>query len=310
VVDVVVVGSANADLVVSAPRRPGAGETVLGGSLTTVPGGKGANQAVAAARLGAVTAFVGRVGDDAHGHLLLASLRDAGVDTHAVMSGATPTGVAIVVVTPDGDNSIVVAPGANAELAPNDVRLPVVEQAAVLLLQREVDPETSLAAALACRGRVVLTLAPSGPMPTALLERTDVLVVNQLEAADLLTTLPDSSPSGGSADDAPDDPADVAAPLRALGPDAVVITLGGDGAVAVDGDGTHRVAAPRVAVVDTTGAGDAFTGALGRRLASGDRLGDALAFAVRVGSLTVTGPGAQPSFPTVADLAQGRPASP
>jgi ribokinase len=289
---VVVVGSANADLVVGVGRRPAAGETVLGSELRVLPGGKGANQAVAAARLGARTAFVGRVGDDPHGALLSASLRAAGVDTSAVTTSTAPTGVAIITVTPDGDNAIVVSPGANGLLAPTDARCPAVAGAAVLLLQREVDPDTSLAAALHCDGTVVLNLAPSGPVPADLLARTDVLVVNQHEAADLL------------AGNVADDPLDAADRLRRLGPAAVVVTLGAAGAIAVDAAGRgHRAAAARVPVVDTTGAGDAFTGALAWRLAAGDDLHRALPTAVRVGTLAVTRPGAQPSFPTLAQLA-------
>ena len=295
----VVVGSANADLVVKVVRRPGAGETVLGGELVTLPGGKGANQAVAAARLGASTAFIGRVGQDAHGQLLLDSLRSDGVDVTAVTTGAEPTGVAIIYLTPDGDNSIVVAPGANGTLAPEHVRGTAVATAEVLLLQREVDPGTSLAAALACGGQVVLNLAPSGPMPAQLLARTDVLVVNQHEAADLLAAaglLDPAAPAG------PEGPADAAELLRGLGPAAVVVTLGADGAVAVDASGRYRARSPRVPVVDTTGAGDAFTGALGWRLAAGDDLATALEVAVKVGALTVTRTGAQPSFPTAAEM--------
>jgi ribokinase len=242
---VVVVGSANADLVVGVPRRPGAGETVLGGDLRVLPGGKGANQAVAAAPL--------------------------------------------VVLTPDGDNSIIVAPGANGRVTADDARQDVVRGAGVLLLQREISADASLAAALTCQGLVVLSLAPSGPVPEALLGRTDVLVVNEHEAADLLgARVP---------------PADAAERLRRRGPGAVVVTLGAAGAVGVDAAGVHEVGAPRVDVVDTTGAGDAFTGALGWRLAAGDGLADALAVAVRVGALAVTREGAQPSFPTAAELA-------
>jgi ribokinase len=296
---VVVVGSANADLVVSVARRPGAGETVLGGELVTLPGGKGANQAVAAARLGAATAFIGRVGDDAHGRLLLDSLRSDGVDVTAVTAGSEPTGVAIIYLTPDGDNSIVVAPGANGALAPEHVRGPAVAGAEVLLLQREVDPETSLAAAQTCRGRVVLNLAPSGPMPAALLARTDVLVVNEHEAADLLEAASLLDPAGPTG---PERLADAGQRLRRLGPGTVVVTLGADGAVAVDATGSYRARSPKVPVVDTTGAGDAFTGALGWRLAAGDDLPAALEVAVKVGALTVTRAGAQPSFPTAAEV--------
>lgn len=296
---VVVVGSANADLVVSVPRRPGAGETVLGGELVTIPGGKGANQAVAAARLGASTSFVGRVGDDAHGRLLLESLRSAGVDVALVEVGSEPTGVAIIFLTPDGDNSIVVAPGGNGALTPDHVLTAPVTAADVLLLQGEIAPATNLAAAAASRGRVLLNLAPSGPVPAELLQRTDILVVNEHEAADLLGASGRSGASG-----APEDPAEAAARLRDLGPTAVVITLGAVGAIAVDGAGTYRAGSPQVPVVDTTGAGDAFTGALGWRLAAGDDLPAALSVAVRVGALAVTRAGAQPSFPSVAELEQ------
>jgi ribokinase len=295
---VVVVGSANADLVVAVQRRPGAGETVLGGDLRVLPGGKGANQAVAASRLGAATAFVGRVGADPHGELLLESLRSAGVDTSAVRRDDAPTGVAVVMVTPGGENSIVVAPGANARVTVADARREVVEQAAVLLLQREIDPAVSLAAAELCRGLVVLNLAPSGPVPAPLLERTDVLVVNEHEAADLL-----APPGGPGPADLAAPPEDIARRLRLLGPRAVVVTLGGAGALGVDGAGSYRIPAPQVEVLDTTGAGDAFTGALGWRLAGGDDLPSALAVAVQVGAFAVTGHGAQPSFPAAADLA-------
>ncbi len=295
--DVTVVGSANADLVVPVGRRPAGGETVLGGDLATVPGGKGANQAVAAARLGARVAFVGCVGDDAHGRLLRLSLGDAGVDTTHLRLATAPTGVALILVTPDGDNSIVVSPGANAALTAADVTVPAVATARVVVLQREVDAGVSLAAARHARGLVVLNLAPSGPVPHDLLRRTDVLVVNEHEAADLLGE-PAHTP--GSADGV-----DAAERLRALGPATVVVTLGGRGAVAVDVGGTHVAAAPRIDVVDTTGAGDSFTGALAWRLAVGDGIARALAVAVHVGSLAATRPGAQPSFPTRDELPSG-----
>jgi len=295
--DVVVVGSANADLVVRVDRRPLAGETVLGGDVATIPGGKGANQAVAAARLaagtGAGVAFVGRVGDDEHGAMLRASLTASGVDVTHLRTADRPTGAAVVLVDPDGDNSIVVSPGANAAVAPDDARCDLVAAAAVLVLQREVAPGVSLAAAEHTRGRVVLNLAPAGQVPDALLARTDVLVVNEHEAALLL---------GEPVGDGGTDPAAAAARMRDLGPGAVVVTLGGRGAVAVDGTGTVRAAAPAVDVVDTTGAGDCFVGALAWRLAAGAPLADALAVAVRAGALAVTKAGAQPSYPTLADL--------
>lgn len=295
--DVVVVGSANADLVVRVERRPGAGETVLGGDVATIPGGKGANQAVAAARVaagsGVAVRFVGRVGDDEHGAMLRASLEASGVDTTHLGTSQRATGAALILVDPDGDNSIVVSPGANAAVTPADARAGVVASAAVVVLQREVPVETCLAAAEHATGLVVLNLAPAGPVPDALLARTDVLVVNEHEAALLLG---EPVGDGGLA------PADAAARLRALGPGTAVVTLGGDGAYAQDGAGEASARPPRVEVVDTTGAGDAFVGALAATLARGGTLAEAVEVAVVVGALAVTRPGAQPSFPSADEV--------
>jgi ribokinase len=287
VFDIAVVGSVNVDLVITVSRRPGSGETVLGGDLAVFPGGKGANQAVAAARLGAHTAFVGRVGDDDHGRMLSRSLSEAGVVVDGLGTAATPTGTALILLTPDGENSIVVSAGANARLDADDVDRDEVRRARVLLLQGEIDAGTNLAAARRATGLVVCNLAPAGPVPPELLERCDVLVVNEHEAAELL----DRPVPGG---------ATVAARLlRDLGPSAVVITLGGLGAVAVDGTGHRQVRPPSVEVVDTTGAGDAFTAALARQLAAGMTPLAALDLAVRAGAAAVTRHGAQPSLPTM-----------
>lgn len=303
--DVVVVGSANADLVIRVERRPGAGETVLGGDVATIPGGKGANQAVAAARVaagsGVAVGFVGRVGDDEHGAMLRASLTASGVDVTHLGTADRATGAALILVDPAGDNSIVVSPGANAALGPDDVRLDAVADAAVVVLQREVDPAASLAAAQHARGRVVLNLAPSGPMPPALLARTDVLVVNEHEAADLLGE--PVGPGGLSVEDATER-------LGRLGPDVVVVTLGARGAFARHPGGVAHAAPLAVDVVDTTGAGDAFVGALAASLARGADVTEALEVAVVVGALAVTKEGAQPSFPdataVLAALGDGR----
>jgi ribokinase len=290
---VVVVGSANADLAIDVDRRPQSGETVLGGDLHTAAGGKGANQAVAAARLGASVSFVGCVGDDDHGRLLRSSLRAAGVDDAGLRIGSAPTGTAVILITPDGDNSIVVSPGANAELNRDDVEAARERLAAakILVLQREVDPAVSAAAAQithAAGGRVVLSLAPSGPMPAALIALADPVVVNEQEARDLIGS------TTGSGEE-------LAQAVLKAGPRSAVVTLGAAGAVAADADGVIRVDSPRVTAVDTTGAGDALAGALAHRLAAGDELGPALRFAVRVAAFSVTGPGAQPSYPTSAD---------
>ncbi|OAH12147.1 ribokinase [Streptomyces jeddahensis] len=289
--DLLVVGSANADLVIGVDRRPGPGETVLGSDLAVHPGGKGANQAVAAARLGARTALLARVGDDAHGRLLLDSQRAAGVDTVGVLTGGAPTGVALITVDPSGDNSIVVSPGANARLAPEDVRAAKVllSSARVVSAQLEIPLDTvaEVVRSLADGSRFVLNPSPPAPLPAEVLAACDPLVVNEHEARVIL---------GGSAGDAPEEWADG---LLALGPRSVVVTLGAEGALVADGESAVRVPSVQVAAVDTTGAGDAFTAALAWRLGLGDDLPTAAAFAVRVGAAAVTREGAQASFPTL-----------
>jgi ribokinase len=309
--DVVVLGSANADLVIAVDRRPGAGETVLGGDVRVLAGGKGANQAVAAGRLGARVSFIGCVGDDDHGRLLRASLVAAGVDATWLRVGDKPTGTAVVLITPDGDNSIVVSPGANARVSSQDVEAAreVLGSARVLVLQRETDPAVSADAAAitdATGGRVVLSLAPSGPVPQRLLATADPILVNEQEARDVIATHPAyadrtqsavgaDAENGGSGEE-------LARMLLRTGARSVVVTLGAAGAVAADARGAVRVPSPVVEAVDTTGAGDALAGALAYRLAAGDDLTTALRFAVRVAAVSVTRPGAQPSYPSRAEL--------
>ncbi|MEU9380746.1 ribokinase, partial [Streptomyces sp. NPDC048279] len=188
--DLLVVGSANADLVIGVERRPAAGETVLGGDLATHPGGKGANQAVAAARLGARTALLARVGDDAHGGLLLDSQRAAGVDTAGVLVGGAPTGVALITVDPSGDNSIVVSPGANGRLVPADVRAAggLLQASRVVSAQLEIPLETVVEVVrnLAPGSRFVLNPSPPRPLPDEVLAACDPLIVNEHEAKALL----------------------------------------------------------------------------------------------------------------------------
>ncbi|GAA4241689.1 ribokinase [Actinomadura meridiana] len=303
--DVVVVGSANADLVVGVDRRPGPGETVLGSDLATHPGGKGANQAVAVARLGGRAALVGRIGDDGHGALLRDALAADGVDlAQLTTTPGVPTGVAMITVGPDGDNSIVVSPGANARLGPADVAAArdLIAAASVVSLQLEVPlpaVEAAAHAAAGTGGRVVLNLSPPAPVPADLLALCDPLVVNEHEAARLLDE--DARPAG-HADSA--DPAGLAAALARTGPRSVVITLGADGVVVTDAAHAApvRVASPRVKAVDTTGAGDAFTAALCLRLARGDALPDAARYAARAGAAAVRAHGAQSSFPTADEL--------
>ncbi|MFE7610887.1 ribokinase [Streptomyces celluloflavus] len=294
--DVLVVGSANADLTVRVGRRPGAGETVLGTDLVESAGGKGANQAAAAARLGGRTALLARVGGDAYGELLLAAQRAAGTDVAPVIvDGAARTGTAMIIVGPDGDNSIVVSPGANAALTPQDVAAAadVIAGSAVLSLQLEIPMETvraAAASAAAAGTRVVLNPSPAPEsLAPELLAAADPLVVNEHEARQL----------SGRADG---EPGEWAHALRDQGARSVVITLGGDGALVLDASGIGEIPGVRVEAVDTTGAGDAFTGALATRLARGDGLAEAARFAVRVGAAAVTKPGAQPSYPALDEL--------
>jgi ribokinase len=293
--DLLVVGSANADLVIQVERRPAAGETVLGGDLAVHPGGKGANQAVAAARLGARTALLARVGDDGHGRLLLDSLRSAGVDSVGVLVGGAPTGVALITVDPSGDNSIVVSPGANGRLTPEDVRAAgsLFHASRVVSAQLEIPLETvvAVAASLSPDSRFVLNPSPPRPLPAVLLAACDPLIVNEHEAKVIL---------GDSA--IGDDPEDWARVLLAKGPRSVVVTLGAEGALVASKDGVSRVASVKVDAVDTTGAGDAFTAALAYRLGTGASLEEAAAYAARVGAAAVTKEGAQVSFPTAEEV--------
>ena len=293
------VGSANLDLVVEVPRLPLVGESVLGGDLSRIPGGKGANQAVAAARLGRSVAMIGRVGDDEGGRMLRAALKADGVDTaHLTTTPDTPNGVALIAVGADGDNSIVVSPGANNRLSVDDVAAAadVLGAAAVTLVQLESPVDAVLAAAESAGGVVVLNPAPapSSPLPARLLEEVDVIVPNQTELA-LLT-----------GHDGPVD-AEVAARLAARLPvQAVVVTLGALGALVVvegvEGEVTH-IPAPVVDPVDATAAGDSFCGALADALVRTEPMVDAVRWAVRVGAATTLRPGAQPSLPTPAEVA-------
>ena len=310
---VVVVGSANADLVLDIDHRPAAGETVLGADLVTTPGGKGANQAVAAGRLGFDVAFVGCIGADAPGELLAASLAGAGVDLHGLRVVDAPTGTAIILVTPDGENSIIVSPSANRRLTPAlaDELRPVWAGAVVLVAQLEIPLETvasMLPEAHASGTRVVLNAAPAAALPDEVLSVADPLVVNESEAAFLLAHAGTAAPHDVWAE-----PGEVATALLSLGPRSVVLTLGAAGAVLVErardvGDrddvrptaSEHVVRIPghTVAVVDTTGAGDAFVGALAAHLSEGVDLPEAVRRANDVAAVAVTRRGAQESYPT------------
>lgn len=296
-----VAGSANMDMVVRVERIPIPGETTLGGAFTTVPGGKGANQAVAAARLGGHVHFLARVGQDAFGDALVAALAEAGVTTAAVGRDETePTGVALIGVDAHGQNAIIVAPGANYRLSPQDVDAAkeIIASSDFLVLQLEISLETVLHAVQLAKQvgtRVILNPAPvrhTNPLPDALLHQIDLLVPNEHEAVALL----------GFAFVEGHDLGDVARQLQAKTGGTVVVTLGGEGSLVATADGVEAVPALPVTPVDTTAAGDCFTGGLAVALAEGQSLMDAVQFASRAAAVSVTRRGAQPSLPIRADV--------
>ena len=290
----VVLGGINIDLVVRTPRFPRPGETVVGRDFFTTPGGKGANQAVACARLGARTALVGRVGADLFGPGLLRDLGAEGVDTAGVATDPeAPSGVALIAVDDRGQNQIIQAPGANARCGPGEVEAVAraLEGADLLLLQLEVPPEVSLESARRARAKgvgVVFNPAPAKPFPPALLDLTDWLTPNETEA-EALVGFPVAGP--GDAERA------VRALLERAPLRGVVVTLGEQGAVWGTREGEGYVPAFPVQAVDTVGAGDAFTAGLAVALAEGLLLAEAVRFACACGAVCVTRPGAQVSMP-------------
>ena len=292
----VVVGSANTDLVVQADRLPTPGETVLGGDLITAQGGKGANQAVAAARLRAEVAFVARIGGDAFGRGTLEALRREGLDIrHVAQDPEAPSGVAMIVIGPGGQNLIAVAPGANRRLSAGDVEAAgaAFSGARVVLIELETPVEAGLAAARLGRqagARVILNPAPapSNPLPDALFEAVDILTPNETEAAVL------------SGQETPEGAAEA---LLGRGVDTVIITLGEAGAlVATRAGPAQRIPGFQVEAVDATAAGDAFNGGLAVALGRGEALIEAVRYAHAVAALTVTRLGAQPSLPTADEV--------
>jgi len=295
---IVVVGSSNTDLVVTLPALPKPGETLLGGDLLTAQGGKGANQAVAAARLGAAVTLVGCVGDDDFGATSLAQYAREGMDTSRirVVAGA-PSGVALIFVGATGENMIAVAPGANLSLTTADIEAaaPVIQAADVLLLQLETPLATVLSAARLAHAagvKVILNPAPAQPLPASLLALVDVLTPNEREAL-LVSGLPaDAAPTAA------------AARLHSLGVKTVVITLGAAGALIKTAEQAAFTAPGfRVSAVDTVAAGDAFNGGLAVALAQGQPLATAVRFANAVAAVAVTRPGAQASLPSAQEAA-------
>jgi len=296
--DIVVVGSLNADLALRTQTLPRPGETVRAESLQIGPGGKGLNQAVAAARLGARVHLIGRVGDDAFADTPMRALRDAGVDTtHTLALADTATGTAVIAVDARGENQILIVPGANERLSPADIEhaLPAFRAASTLLVQLETPLDTVRAALDTARAhgtRTVLDPAPAQDLDDDVLRLVNVLTPNELEAETL---------SGERVQDV-QSAARAGARLRARSGGDVVVTLGAQGCVWVSATGFEHVPAPSVQVVDTTGAGDAFNGGLGVALARGESLASALHFAVRVGSAATTRRGAANAMPRVEDL--------
>ncbi|MGN7150532.1 ribokinase [Arthrobacter sp. SAFR-179] len=303
---IVVVGSLNADLTIYCERLPQPGETVQGNGFAVNPGGKSANQAVAAGRLGGRVSLVGAVGKDANGAMLEASVAGAGVDVGHVRTSGEPTGVAVIAVDARGENNIIISAGANGTLSPDDVAgaADVLDGAAVVSLCLEVGMHTVLAAAQAghdAGATVLLNLSPYAEIPSALAGLADVLLVNAHEAALFLgVAVPEAGAAAADWDG-------VRERFAARGIQQVLVTLGSQGSVVLDslapaGSRVTFVQPTEVHAVDTTGAGDAFTGAVAVRLAAGDALADAAAFASVAAALATTRKGTQAAYPDTADV--------
>ena len=296
---IVVVGSLNMDLVMRMSRAPVGGETLPGLDFAMLPGGKGANQAVACARMGANVIMVGRVGIDANGDVLKAGLAADGVDAREVRGlASTHTGVASIWVEDDGQTRIVLAPGANGLLDPASIARAntMIDMSGMLICQLEVPLPAVQAAsdrAYAAHVPVLLNPAPALPLPDAMWSRIDILVLNESEAT-AYAGLPVVDPNSA---------AEAGAQLRARGPDRVLVTLGAQGVVVVDGGGARHTPAKKVKAIDTTAAGDTFIGALAAALCEGQSLDDAVALGQAASALCVTRKGAQTSIPYRRQLA-------
>ena len=295
---IVVVGSSNTDMIIQLDRIPRPGETLLGGEFTSAAGGKGANQAVGAARAGGDVTFIARVGKDIFGDQAVAGFRKDGINVnHVFRDAAAPSGVALIFVAKDGENSIAVAGGANGKLSPADVKraAKVIRSAAMLVAQLETPLATVPAAAdIAAKAgvRFILNPAPARPLPDALLKRVSILTPNETEA-ELLTGIKVTNEATA---------AKAAAKLRSRGVQTVILTLGSRGAFIADDKGKQLVPGFKVKAVDTTAAGDIFNGALAVALAEGKALPDAVRFANAAAAISVTCLGAQPSAPSRTEI--------
>lgn len=293
--DILVIGSLNADLVVRAPRFPAPGETIQGEELRIIPGGKGANQAVAAARLGTQVAMIGRVGNDSFGPTLIQNLQQNHVNTDHVHGNPSATGTAVIVVDASGQNTIVLSPGANRHVSTEDVDALEFQDVKVLLLQFEIPLETVIHAAKKARQnriRVILNPAPARQIPDSLLADVGILAPNESELQ-ILTGLPvtdiDSAKSA-------------AQKLLAKGVQTVIVTLGENGSLLITAKKAEHIPAFKVDAVDTTAAGDAFIGGLAAALLKGKSLTEAARYGNASGALAATKFGAQPSLPTAVEV--------
>jgi ribokinase len=290
---IAVLGSANTDMVIVADHFPAPGETLLGGKFLLNPGGKGANQAVAAARLGGNVSFISRVGEDIFGEETLQHLQKEGIDTQGVKRHhSEPSGVALITVDKEGENTIVVASGANMTLSPQELEqhLPLIEACDMLLMQLEIPIDTVVAAARAAYEmgkKVILNPAPAAVLPAEIYPYIHVLTPNETETAYLTGILPVDEPSARSA----------AEKLVSLGVELVIITMGAVGAYLFSKNRQQVIPAPKIKAVDSTAAGDTFNGGLAVALAEGMDLEAAINFANQAAALSVTKMGAQASIP-------------
>jgi ribokinase len=294
-VTVLVFGSINADFILGVDRLPGPGETVVAPTYRFLPGGKGANQAVAAARAGARVAMVGRIGEDAFGRVLKDGLADEGVDVAGIGTSREPTGAAFIAIDPKGENQILGALGANYAVRAADVPDAALSLRTTLVLEMEVPPEEN--AALAARARragcrILFNFAPAMPAPPSLFADVGVLVLNEHEAEALARQMRMTER----------DPEPAAWALSRRFGNTVIVTLGADGAIAISREASWRIGALAIEVVDTVGAGDAFLGVLAASLDEGRDLPAALRRAAVAGSLACTRPGARDGLPTRAAI--------